>query len=90
MTTRGGGAAGFIAPGAAACAAAGSETGAGDPSPPPLADCAPGFCGKRGMVFAAGAPDALDGREAPSGPEGGRVRLGIGFVTAVDHAGGTF
>jgi hypothetical protein len=56
---------------------------------------ADGFGGKSGVVFApAGAPvsGGATGRGAGRSPEGGGVRaiVGIGFVTAVDQAGGTF
>jgi hypothetical protein len=58
-----------------------------------------GFCGKRGVVFAlGGAPvsGGADGRGGAAatgvarGALGGFEMLGIGFVTAVDQAGGTF
>jgi hypothetical protein len=54
-----------------------------------------GFCGKRGVVFALdGAP--VKGGAAGCGTAGGVSlevifeMLGIGLVTAVDQAGGTF
>ena len=92
MTTRGGDAAGLTAAGAggAGVGVGDSEAAAGAESVPELGGCPIDFCGKRGIVFAAGAPAAAAGREAPSGPDAGRVRLGIGFVTAADQAGGTF
>ena len=47
------------------------------------------FCGKRGVVFACGGAPVNGGAEGfwAKVPEGGRETLGIGFVTAVDHAG---
>ncbi len=90
MTTRGGGAAVFVTARAGVSAAAAGTAGVGAGSPPAGTDGAPGFGGNSGIVLAAGAPGGLVDLEAPSGPEAGRVRLGIGFVTAVDQAGGTF
>ena len=85
MKTRGGGAAG-----AAGSAFAGAlET----KLVPMLGAVDRGGCGKRGVVFAA-ATGGLESEpggamEPGSVPVGGRLRLPIGFVTAVDHAGGT-
>ncbi len=51
------------------------------------------FCGKSGVVLAAGGEPVKGGaagRGCGRDTEGGRDTLGIGFVTAVDQAGGTF
>ncbi len=59
--------------------------------------CVCGFGGKRGVVFAvAGAPvrggavGRAEGGSACGGGGGILAMLGIGLVTAVDQAGGTF
>jgi hypothetical protein len=61
--------------------------------------CDGGFCGKRGVVFALDGAPVTGGAEGFGGIGGGGVArggggvfemLGIGLVTAVDHAGGTF
>lgn len=48
------------------------------------------FCGKSGVVLALGGAPVRGGAEGLGGsePDGGFVTLGIGLVTAVDHAGG--
>jgi hypothetical protein len=47
------------------------------------------FCGKSGVVFACGGAPVKGGAAGlcVNVPEGGLETLGIGFVTAVDHAG---
>jgi hypothetical protein len=58
--------------------------------------CEGGFCGKRGVVFALGGAPVTGGAEGLGGTWGGALGggvleiLGIGLVTAVDQAGGTF
>ncbi len=68
---------------------------AGTPVPTPRAKGLVGgfFCGKSGVVLAAGGEPVTGGatgRACGTAVVGGRVTLGIGLVTAVDHAGGTF
>ena len=58
-----------------------------------LPDC--GFCGKRGVVLALGGAPVRGGAAGRGGggvmlPVGALEMLGIGLVTAVDQAGGTF
>jgi hypothetical protein len=53
------------------------------------------FCGKRGVVFAVGGEPVRGGAEGLGGGWEGALggvfeRLGMGLVTAVDQAGGTF
>jgi len=54
-----------------------------------------GFCGKRGVVFALAGDPVRGGAEGFGGGSGVTLEvcfemLGIGLVTAVDQAGGTF
>jgi hypothetical protein len=56
--------------------------------------CEGAFCGKRGVVFAVGGAPVRGGAEGLGATGAGRLEesfdtLGIGLVTAVDHAGGT-
>ena len=62
-------------------------------APKAAAGAAGDLTGKSGVVFAVGGAPVKGGADGLAGaggspPEAGRVMLGIGLVTAVDHAGG--
>ncbi len=73
----------------------GKAEGAGAPMVPSVTLPDGGFWGKRGVVLALGGAPVRGGAAGRAGggvtfPVGDLVMLGIGLVTAVDQAGGTF
>ncbi len=79
-----------------AAGVAGSSGGVALVNPRVGTGCDAGFCGKRGVVFALEGAPVTGGAEGFGGTGGGVAAggvfemLGIGLVTAVDQAGGTF